>query len=76
MANHIKRIRKDMGKTPEEVASDINMTVEYYLQVENGSIEPPIDVKYKIAQSLGSTIADLLGLPKRQLPQKPQKGYA
>ena len=62
----VYQARKAAKLTPEELADRISMKVDYICDVESDEIKDiPADLLYRIALELGTTIADLCGLPVR-----------
>ena len=61
----VSRARKAVKMTQEQLADKISMKVDYIRDLEADKIIPGSDVLYRISLELGTTIADLAGLPVR-----------
>lgn len=66
LGHEVRKARKAVKMTQSELADKVNMKVGYISDLEEEKIaRPPADLLYKIALALGTTIADLCGLPVR-----------
>ena len=67
LGRRLQTARKQQKFTVEELARKVNMRTGYITDIENDTItEVPADVLFRIANALGTTIADLKGdLPVR-----------
>ena len=65
MGYRIYKARKSMKMTQQELADKVNMKVSYIRDLEDDKITVGADMLYKIAVALGTTIAELSGLPVR-----------
>ena len=57
----IRKFRRKHNLTQVELADKLNLRTPYIEDVESNVIEPPIDVLFKIAHELKTTIAELRG---------------
>lgn len=65
----VKKARKAVKITAEELAGRIGMRVAYIEAIENDEItDVPADLLFRIARTLGTTISELTGLPVRTAP--------
>ena len=70
LGSRIQKARQAMKFSVEELAGKVGMRPQYILDIENDLIgNIPADVLMRVARALGTTIADLCGLPKRTAPQ-------
>lgn len=65
LGHNIRKARKAMKMTQEQLADKVKMKVSYISDLEDDQITVGADMLYKIAIALGTTIADLAGLPIR-----------
>ena len=63
--NGVKKARLDKKMPIGELASKINMKLRYVVDIERGQVTTDANMKFRIAHALGTTIADLCGLPIR-----------
>ena len=56
----IKELREILEISPEEMATDLSISVEKYLSYENGEVDIPISALYEIAARLGTDFTVLL----------------
>ena len=65
----IYRQRKDLGLTVKNLADETELETAWLIALERGEIDLPVDasVMLRVAEALDTTIADLYGLPIRQL---------
>ena len=63
----MRRIRREKGFTIKELADKTGINVSSLIALERGEEEeqPTAELWFKIATVLGTTIADILDLPKR-----------
>ena len=62
----VHKARKAAKLTAKQLADSVNMKVTYICDLERDAItDVPADLLHKIALELGTTIADLKGLPIR-----------
>ncbi|MES5892932.1 helix-turn-helix domain-containing protein [Bacillus cereus group sp. RP43] len=54
--NVITKLRKEQDITQEDLALKVGITRAYLSNIENGKHTPSLDVAFKIAGTLGSTI--------------------
>lgn len=67
----VRKARKVQKFTQEQLAEKVNMNVRYIRDLENGEItDVPADLLHRIAIALGTTIADLAGLPITRINEK------
>ena len=59
LGHTVRLARKAEKFTVEQLAEKIRMKPSYIRAIENDEIDVPIDMLYKIAFALGTTIADL-----------------
>lgn len=55
MTSIIRKFRKDLGMTMDELAQKVGITKGYLSRIENDSTKPSSDVLYKLIQALGLT---------------------
>ena len=66
LGHRVRIARKQQKFTVAELARKINMRENYIIDIESDTITcVPADVLHRIAIALGTTIADLAGLPIR-----------
>lgn len=72
----VHQARKKMNMTAKELADKVRMKVTYIVDIERDEItDVPVDVLFRIANALGTTIADLRGnLPVRKAPEGTKPG--
>lgn len=64
LGHQLKIARKRQKMSVEELARKINMCPRYIKDIENGEItQVDASILHRIAIALGTTIADLCGLP-------------
>jgi len=69
LGTRLRKAREAVKFSAVELAGKIGMREQYIRDIENDLIaDVPADVLMRIARALGTTIADLCGLPKRQAP--------
>ena len=63
----MRQIRREKGFTIKELADKTGINVSSLIALERGEEEqqPSAELWFKIATALGTTIADILDLPKR-----------
>ena len=63
----MRRIRREKGFTIKELADRTGINISFLIALERGEEEqqPTAELWFKIATALGTTIADILDLPKR-----------
>lgn len=75
LGHNVRKARKAQKFTVEQLARKVGMKVAYIQDLENDAItDIPADVLFRIANTLGTTIADLRGLPVRTAPADAQPG--
>lgn len=75
LGKQIQKVRKAVKFSVAELAGKIGMREQYIRDIENDLIaDVPADVLMRIARALGTTIADLCGLPKRMAPPGSKPG--
>lgn len=63
LAEKVRELRRKERMSLDELARKAGISKSYLWQLEKGrSKRPSADILYKLASSLGTTIADLLGL--------------
>ena len=62
MNERLKKLRKDKGKTIQEVANEIGITVSAYSNYEQGIRQPSYDILKKICAYFDVTSDYLLGI--------------
>lgn len=60
IASRISYLRDTLGKTPEEIASQVGIPVSEYESYENGETDIPISIIYETASALGVDPTELL----------------
>ena len=71
LGSNVAKARKAMKFTQEHLAEQVNMKVGYIRDIENDEItDVPADLLHRIAIALGTTIADLVGLPITRINEK------
>jgi len=60
LSKRIKRRRKELGLTQEEVAHKIGISRVYMGYIEQGRHSPSLEVLEKIARALKTSVANLL----------------
>lgn len=66
VGHNISIARKQQKMSVEELARKVNMRVSYINDIENDTLtDVPADILQRIARTLGTTIADLAGMPSR-----------
>ena len=71
----VYKARKKMKFTAKALADKVGMRVTYICDLERDQItDVPADVLLRIAQALGTTIAELRGLPVRTAPPGSKPG--
>jgi len=63
LAWNVRRLRTDRGITQEQLAVDARVAAPYLSRMENGSVNPTIDVIDRIARVFAVDIDELLRLP-------------
>ena len=63
----MRRIRREKGFTIKELADKTGINISFLIALERGEEkqQPTAELWFKIATALGTTIADILDLPKR-----------
>ena len=69
LALNIKKIREEKDLLQKQVATDIGLKPAHYNKIENGQVEPSIEVLDKIAQLFGMTIDQIVHLEK-EIPKE------
>jgi transcriptional regulator with XRE-family HTH domain len=64
LAENIKKLREEKGLLQKQVATEIGLKPAHYNKIENGQVEPSIDVLDKLAQLFGVTIDQIVHLEK------------
>jgi transcriptional regulator with XRE-family HTH domain len=59
-AARLREVRLARGMTQAELARQADVTVSHLSRLESGAAAPGIDLVARLAQSLGTTVADLL----------------
>ncbi len=59
-ANRLKRMRKQVGLTQEELADKVRLSTTFIGLLETGQRRPSIDSLNKIAKALGAKARDLI----------------
>lgn len=71
LGSEVAKARKAMKFTQEQLAEKVNMKVRYIRDLEDGEItDVPAGLLYRIAMTLGTTVADLAGLPITRINEK------
>jgi len=71
LGSEVAKARKVQKFTQEQLAEQVNMNVRYIRDLEDGEItDVPADLLHRIAIALGTTIADLAGLPVTRINDK------
>ena len=66
LGHNVRKARKAQKFTIEQLAEKVGMKASYIEDLENDEItDIPADVLFRIANALGTTIADLRNLPVR-----------
>ena len=67
----VKLVRSDANLTQEQLAFDIEVSVETISNIERGKVIPSIDTLLKISQKLNFSISDFFaGLDRKKLSNK------
>ena len=75
LGRRLQTTRKQQKFTVEELARKVSMRTNYIEDIENDTItEVPAYVLFRIANALGTTIADLCGLPVRTTTRRVKSG--
>ena len=67
VADRVHGLRLDMGLTPEEVASKLDITTEEYLKFEEGTQDFNFTFIYKFANLAGVEISKVPPLPSQNM---------
>jgi transcriptional regulator with XRE-family HTH domain len=59
-AARLREVRQARGMTQTDLASQASVTASYLSRLEGGRVAPGIDMVERIAEALGTTVADLL----------------
>ena len=70
--NKLKQYRDKSGKTRNELAADIGISVRYVAFLESGDRTPSLDVADKIARYFNATIEDIF-LPSKCTYSTPER---
>lgn len=60
IADRIKELREIAGVSPENLAAEVGVPVSTYREYENGQIDIPVGILFKIAHRFGVEMASLL----------------
>lgn len=60
LGKNIKKARKKIGLTQEEVAEKAGIHVSYYSRIERGVVNPSVDVLESIAKNLKVKSSEIL----------------
>lgn len=75
LGSRLRKEREAVKCSTADLAEKIGMKERYILDLENDLIgDVPADILMKIARALGTTIADLCGLPVRMAPPNATPG--
>lgn len=71
LASRVKKARRRMKFTQEELAEILNMKVRFIRDIESGAItDVPADLLARMARELGTTVTYFAGLPITQINKK------
>jgi transcriptional regulator with XRE-family HTH domain len=56
----IRRLRRDRNLTQEDVASEADVSIRHYQQLESGRMNPPLRTLFRVARVLGVPPNELL----------------
>lgn len=62
LADNVKRLREEKGFLQKQVASEIGLKPAHYNKIENGIVEPSVDILDKLAKFYGLTIDQIVHL--------------
>lgn len=66
----LSKMRKDLGKTQEEIASKAGIKRPYYSQIELGSRSPSVDVAKRISKIIGCDWTIFFAVDCSEIEQK------
>jgi transcriptional regulator with XRE-family HTH domain len=69
LAHNIKQIREEKGLLQKQVAAEVGLKPAHYNKIENGAVEPSIEVLQKLATFYQITIDMIVNL-NQALPQQ------
>lgn len=59
MENHIRRLRKELGLSQQELAGRCRVTRQTINAIENGKYDPTLSLAFRLAAELGSRVDEL-----------------
>lgn len=59
LGNKVKKCRKQVNLTQQELAERVKLSTKYIQFIENGKRKPSLKTIYKIARALGVKVQDL-----------------
>lgn len=59
MDNRVKELRAAAGLRQEDLARQVGVSRQTIISVENGRYNPSLELAWKLAQALGTSIEDL-----------------
>ncbi len=62
MKNHIKELRRELGLRQEDLASDLGVSRQTIVAIENNKYNPTLELAMKLARRLGTSVEKLFVL--------------
>ncbi|MBR2912806.1 MAG: helix-turn-helix transcriptional regulator [Oscillospiraceae bacterium] len=62
MKNHIKELRRELGLRQEDLASDLGVSRQTIVAIENNKYNPTLELAMKLARRLGTSVENLFVL--------------
>ncbi|KUG04878.1 transcriptional regulator, pbsx family [hydrocarbon metagenome] len=59
MKNHIKQLRKNKGLRQEDLASELGVSRQTIIAIENDKYNPSLELAMKMAKLLNTTVEEL-----------------
>lgn len=62
LADNIKKLREDKGLLQKQIAAEIGLKPAHYNKIENGIVEPSVDILDKLSKLFGLSIDQIVHL--------------